>query len=129
MRRFSCTAVTIVALCCFTLPAFAQGDLENGKNLFKLCSVCHQVGDGAKNTPMGPRLNGIIGRKAGTIEGFNYSDANKQAGDKGLIWTQETLSEFLKNPRSYMPGNKMVFAGVRDDDDRRDLVAYLNQSK
>jgi cytochrome c len=119
----------MAALCCFTLPASAQGDLENGKKVFRLCSICHQVGDGAKNTPMGPNLNGIIGRKAGTIEGYNYSDANKQAGEKGLIWTEETLSEFLQSPRSFMPGNRMVFAGVKDDSDRRDLVAYLNQTK
>jgi cytochrome c len=129
MARSSWFGASTVALCCFALPALAQGDVENGKNVFRLCSTCHQIGEGAKNIPMGPKLNGIVGRKAGTIEGFNYSDANKKAGEQGLTWTPETLSEFLKNPRSFMPNNKMMFAGVRDDQDRRDLVAYLSQSK
>ena len=93
---------------------------------FKSCRACHQVGDGAKNG-IGPSLNGILGRKAGTINGFNYSDVNKQAGEKGLVWTEEKMLDYLKDPAAFMPGNKMTFAGVKDEADRRDLVAYLKQ--
>jgi len=73
--------------------AFAQGNADNGKETYKVCRTCHQVGDSAKNTLMGPRLNGIVGSKAGTIAGFDYSEANKQAGEKGLVWTEDKLSE------------------------------------
>jgi cytochrome c2 len=94
--------------------------------VFKTCRACHQVGAGAKNG-IGPSLNGIIGRKAGTISGFNYSDANKQAGDKGLVWTEEKMLEYLNDPAAFMPNNKMTFAGVKDEGDRRDLIAYLKK--
>src|SRR5262245_52200077 len=99
-------------------PASAQADAENGKEAFKVCRACHQVGEGAKNG-IGPNLNGIIGRKAGTISGFNYSEQNRKAGEKGLIWTDESMADYLKNPAQFMPGNKMVFAGVKDEADRR----------
>src|SRR5881394_1179856 len=115
-----------LALWSMVQPAAAQADAENGKEGFKGCRACHQVGDGAKNG-IGPSLNGIIGRKAGTISGFNYSDVNKQAGEKGLVWTEEKMLEYLKDPAAFMPGNKMTFAGVKDEADRRDLVAYLKQ--
>ena len=72
-------------------------------------------------------MNGIIGRKAGTTSGFDYSDVNKQAGANGLTWTDDKLVEYLKDPAAFMPGNKMTFAGVKDDADRRDLIAYLKQ--
>ena len=88
--------------------------------------MCFQVGPAAKNG-IGPILNGIIGRKADTISGFNYSDVNKQAGDKGLVWTEDKLFDYLKDPAVFMSGNKMTFAGVRDEADRRDLIAYLKQ--
>jgi cytochrome c len=99
-------------------------DVENGAEVFKRCRACHDVGDKAKNK-VGPLLNGIIGRKAGTIEGFNYSDSNKKAGADGWVWTEEKMMEYLLNPRTAMPGNKMAFAGLRDEQDRKDLIAYL----
>lgn len=74
---------------------------------------------------VGPVLNGIVGRKAGSIEGFNYSDANKIAGEKGLVWTEQELSKYLADPRAFMPGNKMAFAGLKDEQDRADVIAYL----
>jgi cytochrome c len=126
MYRLLSTAMTTIVLCCMAQPTFAQ-NAENGAQAFKVCRACHQVGDGAKNTLMGPALNGIIGRKAGTIEGFSYSPVNKDAGEKGLIWTEEKLLDYLKSPAAFMPGNKMLFAGVKDEDDRRDIVAYLKQ--
>jgi len=118
--------LSLIALC-WAQPSTAQtGDAENGKDVFKACRACHQVGAGAKNG-IGPSLNGIVGKNAGTIAGFNYSDANKEAGTKGLIWTEESLFKYLENPAAFMPGNKMTYAGVKDEADRRDLIAYLKQ--
>lgn len=105
--------------------ALAQ-DAENGAEVFKRCRACHEVGETAKNK-VGPILNGIVGRKAGTIEGFNYSDANKKAGAEGWVWTEEKMMEYLLNPRAAMPGNKMAYAGLKDEQDRKDLIAYLKK--
>jgi len=111
----------------WTQPAAAQpGDAENGKDVFKVCRPCHQVGPGARNG-IGPTLNGIVGSKAGTIAGFTYSEANKEAGTKGLVWTEDNLFMYLENPAAFMPGNKMTYAGMKDETDRRDLIAYLKQ--
>jgi cytochrome c len=68
-----------------------------------------------------------VGRKAGTIAGFTYSEANTEAGANGLVWTEDNLFKYLENPAAFMPGNKMVFAGVKNESDRRDLIAYLKQ--
>jgi cytochrome c len=101
-------------------------DAENGAEVFKRCRACHDVGPTAKNK-VGPVLNGIVGRKAGTIDGFNYTDANKKAGAEGWVWTEEKMMEYLLNPRAAMPGNKMAYAGLKDEQDRKDLVAYLKK--
>src|SRR5436309_2282690 len=123
--RFWSAAPLVVML--MTQSAFAQGDAENGKEVYRACRACHQVGEGAKNG-IDPSLNGIIGRKAGTISGFEYSEVNREAGEKGLVWTEEKLLEFLKSPAAFMPGNKMLFTGLKNEDDGRDIVAYLKQS-
>lgn len=102
----------------------ADASAQNGEEVFKKCRACHDVGSGAKNK-IGPLLNGLFGRKAGSIEGFSYSDANKKAGDDGWVWTDEKMMTYLENPREAMPGNKMAFAGLKDEQDRRDLIAYL----
>jgi cytochrome c len=108
-------------------PATAQGgDAENGKDLFKVCRPCHQVGPDAKNG-IGPTLNGIVGSKAGIVAGFAYSDPNRQARVNGLVWTDDNLFKFLENPATVMPGNKMTYSGMKDEVDRRDLIAYLRQ--
>jgi len=123
-RAVLLSAITATGLLGATL-ASAQ-DADNGAEVFKRCRACHDVGENAKNK-VGPFLNGIIGRKAGTIEGFNYSDANKKAGAEGWVWTDEKMLEYLLNPRASMPGNKMAFAGIRDEQDRKDLIAYLKK--
>ena len=105
--------------------ALAQ-DADNGAEVFKRCRACHEVGEAAKNK-VGPLLNGIVGRKAGTIDGFNYSDANRKAGAEGWVWTEEKMMEYLLNPRAAMPGNKMAYAGLKDEQDRKDLIAYLKK--
>jgi cytochrome c len=103
-------------------------DVVSGEDIFKRCRACHDVGEGAKNK-VGPILNGIVGRKAGTIEGFKYSDANLKAGADGWVWTEEKMMEYLLNPRAAMPGNKMAYAGLKDEADRKDLIAYLKTFK
>jgi cytochrome c len=102
------------------LPTIAfAADAENGKSVFKKCKACHAI-DG-KNK-VGPHLDGVLGRKAGAVDGFNYSKAMKNSGK---TWDEATLDAYLKDPKGFVPGNKMVFVGVKDDADRADLVAYL----
>jgi cytochrome c len=116
----------IAATMALGASAVLAQDADNGAEVFKRCRACHDVGDTAKNK-VGPILNGIVGRKAGTIEGFNYSDANKKAGADGWVWTEEKMMEYLLNPRAAMPGNKMAYAGLKDEQDRNDLIAYLKK--
>lgn len=96
-----------------------------GEKVFKKCSACHQVGDGATNR-VGPALNGVMGRAAGSAEGFKYSDALQSMSSDGLIWTDETLAAFLANPRGFMKGTKMSFAGLKKDEDITAISAYLS---
>jgi cytochrome c len=103
-------------------PARAQ-DAEAGKKVFNQCRACH-VADQPTNR-VGPNLVGLFGRKAGSVEGFNYSDAMKNAG---LTWDDESLSKYLKDPKGAIPGNKMAYAGVRKDDDLKNLLAYLKEA-
>ena len=106
-------------------PAAAQdGKAEDGAEVFKKCRACHDVGPDAKNK-VGPLLNGIVGRKVGTIEGYAYSDANKATGAKGVVWTEEVMFKYLENPLTFMPGTKMAFAGISNASQAVDIVAYL----
>lgn len=102
--------------------ALAQ-DVANGEDVFKKCRACHAVGENAKNL-VGPLLNGIVGRKSGTVEGFPYSEANKNSG---VTWDKATFLKYIKDPKAFMPGNKMAFAGIKDEADAGDLFAYLAQ--
>ncbi|ETX15804.1 cytochrome C [Roseivivax halodurans JCM 10272] len=104
----------------------AAGDPEAGENVFRKCQACHMVGEDAQNR-VGPSLNGVIGRTAGTLEDFNYSDAMVAKGEEGLVWSAETLMPYLENPREYVSGTKMSFAGLRKEEERADVIAYLQQ--
>lgn len=105
-----------------TLPApYNAGDLANGKAKFGLCRSCHTITPGGSNG-VGPNLYGVFGRKAGTHEDYNYSDAVKNAG---FVWDAEHLDKWLAQPREFLPGTKMSFAGVKNEEDRVDLIAYL----
>jgi cytochrome c len=110
------------ALLALSGAAYAQ-DAAAGEQVFKKCKVCHQIGEGAKNL-VGPVLNGVVGRKAGTIEGYSYSDANKNSG---LTWDEATLKVYLKNPREKVPGTKMTFPGLTSETDIDNVIAYLKQ--
>lgn len=98
--------------------------VAEGESVFKKCKSCHQVGEGASNRT-GPVLTGIVGAPAGAVDGFRYSKPMKEAGEEGLIWTEEDLHAFLSKPRDFMKGTKMSFAGLKKDDDIEAVIAYL----
>lgn len=104
-------------------PAVA-GDAAHGEQVFRRCAACHRVGEGAGNAA-GPQLNDLLGRTAGTAEGYNYSKAMKDAGAGGLVWNEETLDAFLTDPRGMVKGTKMMFPGLKKDADRDDIISYL----
>jgi cytochrome c2 len=108
-------------------PALAQDDIAAGEKVFRRCAACHMVGPDAKNR-VGPELNGVIGRTAGTLEGFNYSDAMVEAGAGGLVWSDETLHSYLADPRGMVKGTKMAFAGLKSDEDILAVIAYIEAS-
>ena len=112
----------ILALLCVSGGARAQ-DAAAGETVFAACRLCHQLGENPKRV-MGPALNGLIGRRAGTDMGFNYSPANK---DSEIIWTEAALAAFLRDPRGTLPGNKMMYPGLKDDQKIADLIAFLKQ--
>jgi cytochrome c len=107
------------------VPAAAQaeGDAAAGKTVFKKCAACHAV-DTTTNK-IGPHLGDVMGRKAGSVADFKYSDAMKKKGEEGLVWNDETLAAYLKDPKGYIPGNKMAFVGLKKDEDIANLLAYL----
>lgn len=101
------------------------GDAAAGEKVFAACRTCHVFDEGVNR--VGPSLHKIVGRSAGSVPGFAYSDANKNSG---ITWTPDVLFDYLKDPKAYVPGTKMAFPGVKDDQKRADLVAYLEaQSK
>ena len=101
----------------------AAQDVAAGERVFGQCRACHQVGETARNG-IGPQLNGLFGRKAGTVEGYAYSPANKASE---LTWDEANFRSYIKDPRGQMPGTKMVYAGLKEEGRISDLVAYLRQ--
>ncbi|WP_157015715.1 c-type cytochrome [Mesorhizobium xinjiangense] len=125
MSRFLEVVVAAATLLAIPAAAHAQ-DATAGEKVFAKCKACHMVGDSARNR-IGPHLNELFGRTAGTIEGFNYSKAMKEAGASGLVWDEETLGHFLANPRASVKGTRMAFPGLKDEGDVSDLTAYLKR--
>ena len=119
MRSLIIGAVVVVA----SSAAVLAQDIEAGQTSFKKCQVCHDVGEAAKNK-IGPILNGLDGRKSGTVEGYSYSDANKNSG---ITWSEATFKEYINDPRAKIPDTKMVFPGIKSEKEAGDLWAYLKQ--
>lgn len=120
-------SVVVLGLLVFvvtSVPAEADGDAEKGASVFKKCGACHSVGEGAANKT-GPVLNGVIGRTAGTFEGYNYSQAMRDAGVGGIVWTEEKLAVYLTSPKELVKGSKMSFPGLKKDDEIQNVIAYL----
>ena len=123
-RSLATLTLALVAGCLIIVPARAQ-DAEAGKTVFKqVCSICH---DAVKDrNRVGPSLFGVVGRKSGDVPGFHYSDANKTSN---LTWDPATLDVYLTSPRAKVPGTTMAYTGMKDDQKRKDLIAYLGGLK
>ncbi|MBA4220665.1 MAG: cytochrome c family protein [Methylobacterium sp.] len=102
--------------------AIAQ-DIAAGERSWNKCRACHQVGETAKNG-VGPQLNGLIGRHSGAVEGYSYSAANKNSG---ITWDEAVFGDYIKDPKAKIPGTKMVFAGIKNEQEVKDLTAFLKQ--
>lgn len=100
---------------------YASASLDNGRRLFRRCAACHTLGDGDRHL-VGPNLHGMFGREVGGAEGFRFSRALEEAD---FVWTKAELDQWLANPRTYLPGNRMSFVGLRNESDRNDLIAFL----
>ena len=120
MAKISIVAAALLAVS--SVPGLAQ-DAQKGRLVFNICLVCHAIGPGAQNK-IGPELNGLDGRKAGTVPNFDYSDANKNSG---IVWNQETFEDYIKNPAAKIPDTKMTFAGIKNEQQAKDLWAFINQ--
>lgn len=118
MRRLLIT----LAIMARVAPAFAQ-DVEAGEKSFRKCLPCHAIGEDARNK-LGPVLNGLDGRKTGTIEGYTYTDANKNSG---IVWDEASFKQYILDPRGKIPNTKMIFPGIKNEQEQKDLWAYLKQ--
>jgi cytochrome c len=117
--------ILAVAMIAAAPVAASAADAEAGKTVFNKCKACHQVGEGAKNA-VGPNLTGVIGRKAGAVEGFTYSEAMKNSGK---TWDEATFKDYIADPKKAVPGNKMVFMGLKDAADIDNLLEFLKTQK
>ena len=117
------TTILLLALILAAGPALAEGDPAAGKKVYNKCKTCHAL-EAGKNK-LGPSLHGVFGRTAGMVEGYKYSQAMK---DSGVVWDAATIDAYLAEPKTYIPGNKMVFVGLNKDEDRENLIAYLKEA-
>jgi cytochrome c len=113
----------LIALSALATPASAEGDAGKGEKIFARCKACHTIEVG-KNK-VGPSLAGVVGRHAGAIADFKYSDAMHSAG---VTWDEASLDKYLADPKGFVPGNKMAFPGLKNEQDRQDVIAYLKQA-
>jgi cytochrome c len=115
----------MLAFAALLAPASAiAADVAAGQALFARCRICHNVAAGAPNT-VGPNLHGVFGRKAGSLANFSYSAAMK---DSGAVWDDDTLRKYLQDPKGFIPGNKMAFPGIKDQNEIDNLLAYLHEA-
>ena len=126
MRRLILSAALLAGFA-ITAPAFAQ-DADAGQRVFNQCRACHTIDKGGRNG-VGPNLWGIVGRKAGSIEGFRYSANMRSIAESGHVWTVENLTAYITNPKAVVPQGSMSFAGLRNEQQLKDLLAYLGKQK
>jgi len=122
MKKLTLSMLVVVTALAAASSASAQ-DAAAGKTSFNKCLACHAIGEGAKNK-VGPELNGIDGRKSGTAADYNYSDANKNSG---ITWNEAVFKEYIKDPKTKIPGTKMAFAGIKNEKEINDLWAFISQ--
>jgi cytochrome c len=122
MKKMTLSALLVIASSATASSALAQ-DVAAGKTSFNKCMACHSIGEGAKNK-VGPELNGLDGRKSGTAEGYNYSDANKNSG---ITWNEAQFKEYIKDPKAKVPGTKMAFAGIKNETEINNLWTFVSQ--
>jgi len=123
MSKYLKAALLTAAVTAVASPAFAA-DPAAGEKVFRKCAACHAVGEGAQNK-VGPQLNNVVGRTAGTAEGFKYSPAMIEAGENGLVWDDEAMTKYFAKPRDVVPKTRMAFAGLKKDEDIENVIAYL----
>ena len=124
--RFMLPAFAVLALG-FAPTAQAQ-NADAGRTVFNQCRACHTIDAGGRNG-VGPNLHGIVGRRAASIEGFRYSANMRTLGEGGLTWTAENLNRYLTNPKDLVPQGSMAFAGIRNDEQRANLIAFLQTQR
>jgi cytochrome c len=117
------TAILTAAFLTLAAPAAHAQDVTAGEASFRKCLPCHAIGDGAKNK-VGPVLNGLDGRTAGTVADYSYSEPNKTSG---IVWNEQTFREYIRDPRAMIPKTKMTFAGIKNDREITDLWAYVSR--
>ena len=122
MKTLTLSVFAVFASLAGASSALAQ-DAAAGETSFKKCLACHSIGEAAKNK-VGPVLNGLDGRKSGSVEGFSYSDANKNSG---ITWNKDQFLEYIKDPKAKIPNTKMAFAGIKNENEAQDLWAYISQ--
>lgn len=118
--------LALMSIALLGATVLAEGNAENGEAVFRKCRTCHDIGPKAKNK-VGPHLTGIIGRKAATRDGYSYSPVFKALGEKGVVWDEETLLKYITKPSDMAPRSKMVFPGLPEESDRKDLLEYLKK--
>ena len=122
MKQLTLSTLIVIGFAAASSATLAQ-DVAVGKTSFNKCLACHAIGEGAKNK-VGPELNGLNGRKSGTAEGYSYTEANKNSG---ITWDEATFKDYIKDPKAKIPGTKMVFAGIKNEQEVSDLWAFLAQ--
>jgi len=121
-RLMTMTAIAVMSIAATATIAAAQ-DVAAGQHSFNKCLPCHAIGPDAENK-IGPQLNGLDGRHSGTAPNYSYSDANKNSG---IVWGEATFKEYIKDPAAKVPGTKMTFLGIKNEQEINDLWAYVKQ--